>query len=284
MTAIRKKIGIFIPCYNVEKSIRDVLSHFSPSVLNQIEQLVAVDNLSKDNTFSILREIQQTSALLKSKMVIIKNSENYGLGGSQKIAYQYLIDHQFSHFMIIHGDNQGNGEEIAHRFLDVFQRNPEIDLVLASRFHPQANIAGYSGLRRVGNHFFNVITYYLTGHKMNDAGTGIMFIRAEILKEIPFGALTNSFQFNPQLNIFLYNLQGLKTQEVPLNWRDSKVGSNIQALDYCLTLLKILIRYRMNKTLFKKRGAELFGQVSQAFHPRFDVFVPDIEANLGAHT
>ncbi len=263
------KIGIFIPCYNVERSIRAVLNDFSAEVLSQIDEILVIDNVSQDKTLDILRNIQAKEKI-GEKLVILKNAKNYGLGGSQKIAYQYFLDHDFSHFMIIHGDGQGNSDEIAKFFLGVFKHKKDIDLVLASRFHPQANTAGYSGIRRIGNHFFNFMTYLLTGHKISDAGTGVMFIRTALLKQLPFLSLTDSFQFNPQLNILFYNLKGLVSAEVPLNWKDSASGSNIQSLHYCLTLFKILVKYRINKSLLNKAGAKLFNDQQLVFKPEFE--------------
>jgi glycosyltransferase involved in cell wall biosynthesis len=254
------KIAIFIPCYNVERSIKDVLDSFSPEVLAKIDAIVTVDNQSKDGTLAILKSIQDNTKL-GEKLIIIKNRDNYGLGGSQKIAYQYFLDNGFSHFMIVHGDNQGNGDEMAKFFFEVFERRPDVDLILASRFHPKANVSGYSPLRLLGNHFFNFMTFVLSGHRMSDAGTGLMFIRTAVLKGLPFKQLANSFQFNPQLNILLYNIRGLKSEEVPLNWRDSEAGSNINSLQYCWTLLKILVRYRLNRNFLH----------SEAFAPQFDI-------------
>jgi len=264
------KIGIFIPCYNVEKTIRKVFDSFSTETLAKVDEILVTDNLSKDTTLAILKELQTTSKFFP-KLVIIKNAMNYGLGGSQKIAYQYFIDHQFSHFMIIHGDNQGNANEIATFFFEVFNKSPDVDLILASRFHPMANTTQYSGMRRVGNHFFNFMTYLLTGHKMSDAGTGVMFIKTEILNQTPFLYLTNSFQFNPQLTILLFNIKNLKTEEVPLNWRDSEAGSNIKSLEYCWTLLKILIKYRVNKSILRKPNRQLFVGSVEDFQPKFVV-------------
>ena len=264
------KIGVFIPCYNVEKTIRGVFDSFSAEILVKVDEILVVDNSSEDKTLFILKDLQATKDF-GHKLVIIKNMENYGLGGSQKIAYQYFMDHQFSHFMIIHGDDQGNADEIAGFFFEVFERDPEVDLILASRFHPAANTSQYNGVRRIGNHFFNLMTYLLTGHKMSDAGTGIMFIRTKILEQAPFSYLTDSFQFNPELNILLYNLRNLKIQEVPLNWRDSQAGSNIRSLPYCWTLLGILIKYRMNRSIFRKPGSQWFDGNLKEFRPRFEI-------------
>ena len=264
------KIGIFIPCYNVEKTIRKVFDSISPEIFAKVNEILTIDNCSKDNTVSILKDLQ-TNKDFGKKLVILKNAENYGLGASQKIAYQYFIEHQFTHFIIIHGDHQGDDNEILTFFFDTFQKDPDVDLIFASRFHPQANISKYNGLKRIGNHFFNFLTYLLTGHKMSDAGSGIMFIRTEILKQIPFLHLTNSFQFNPELNILLFNIKNLKIKNIPLNWGDSEIGSNVRSVEYCWTLLWILIKYRINKSLFKKPNNEVFGDKIKEFQPKFEI-------------
>lgn len=264
------KIGIFIPCYNVEKSIRRVLQSFSEEVLTTVTEIVVTDNCSTDQTLNILNDIQSQPGLLGQKLVIIKNKHNYGLGGTQKIAFQYFIDHKFSHFMIIHGDGQGNGEVIARNFLKAYREHPNADWILASRFTKGADVSKYNRMRTIGNHFFNVLTFLLTGHKMTDSGTAIIYYRVSSLEQFPFWHLTNSFQFNPQLNILFYNA-GLKPAEVPLRWGDSRDESNIRAFNYCKTLLTILLCYRWNKSIRRKSGWQMFNQQSQQFSPGFIV-------------
>ena len=104
-----QRIGIFIPCYNVARSIGAVLASFSPEVLEEIDALVAVDNCSTDGTLAILHAAQARDTELGRKLIVVENSQNYGLGGSQKIAFDYFLSHAFSHFIIVHGDNQGTG-------------------------------------------------------------------------------------------------------------------------------------------------------------------------------
>ena len=265
------KIGIFIPCYNVANSITKVLNSFSPATLAVISEVVVVDNCSQDKTFQILRDIQVSGSPVGNRLVIIKNKENYGLGGSQKIAYRYFLTEKFSHFLIVHGDNQGNGEEIAQKFLKSFREKFDLDLIVASRFTKSSDVSRYNRLRVAGNYLFNFLTYVLTGENMTDSGAAILFYRTEILENFPFEHLTNSFQFNPELNILLYKDKRLKILEVPLNWSDSDDKSNIRAMNYCWTLLKILMRFRWNKTFMRKSGWALFHRESQAIMPQFEI-------------
>jgi glycosyltransferase involved in cell wall biosynthesis len=265
------KIGILIPCYNVQVSIQDVLTSLSDKVLINIDTVLAVDNCSNDNTLQVLTEIKSSELIVGKKLVIIKNSQNYGLGGSQKIGYNYFIENGFSHFMIIHGDNQGDANDISRDFLNYFEKDSKIDLIYASRFLKNSNTSQYNIIRRIGNIFFNIVTYILTGYKMSDSGCGIIFYNIDILKRIPFQELTNSSQFNPQLNILIHQLDDLDMAEIPLNWKDSEVESHIEAVKYCWILLKILVNYKFNKTIRRKLGWRLFSQTSQAFKPKIEI-------------
>lgn len=268
------KIGIFIPCYNVQNSVKEVLRSFSPEVLEKIETIVAVDNCSSDDTFLSLKEMQDPHTEIGKRLVVIKNSDNYGLGGSQKIAYQYFLDQKFTHFMIIHGDNQGNGDMIAKEFLKSFDQNKDLDVIYASRFIQGSDVSGYNRLRIWGNLFFNFVTFLLTGCRMSDAGAGIIMYKTKILRELPFHHLTNSSQFNPQLNILIHGMKGIKITEVPLHWHDSSDQTNISAHRYCINLLKILLRYRWNKTFLRRAGWKLFYSQSQQLTPTVDIVFP----------
>lgn len=265
------KIGVLIPCYNVHHSIKKVLTSIPPELLERIDQIVAVDNKSQDDTLEILQNIQKEPGQLGQKLVIIKNNENYGLGGTQKIAYRYFLNQGFSHFFIIHGDGQGDSCEISKDFFKIFDKNPNVDFIIASRFMKGAHTSAYNPLRIFGNHVFNMITFLCSSHHMSDSGAAIIFIRVEILKRVIFEELTNSFQFNPELNILLYNLKDLKIIETPLNWSDSQDKSNISSMNYCLTLLKILLHYRFNKTFLRRSGAKLFHEDSQKITPSYTV-------------
>ncbi|MBI4860354.1 MAG: glycosyltransferase family 2 protein [Candidatus Riflebacteria bacterium] len=266
------KIGVLVPCYRVGKTASKVLESFSSRTLERIHEVVAVDNCSPDDTFEVLRRAQAAGTDLARKLTIIRNAENYGLGGTQKIAYRYFLDSGFTHFFIVHGDNQGNGDAIAGSFLDAFDREPAADVIFASRFLAPGGVAEYSRLRTVGNRFFNLLTRVLTGVKMSDSGAGIVFYRAAVLDRVPFENLTNSFQFNPQLNILLGHLDDLKRLEVPLVWGDSEAGSNVRALEYCLTLSKILLGYRFRRSLLGRTGWRAFSSGPCEPRPSFELF------------
>jgi glycosyltransferase involved in cell wall biosynthesis len=249
MMVEREKIGILIPGYNVAGTIDDVLRAFSPATMSRVDGIVVIDNRSTDNTFEILCGIQQGDDPLAQKLTVIRNVQNHGLGGSLKIGLHHMIEHGFTHFMIIHSDKQGNSEEITANFLRHHDRHLRTDAIMASRFVTGADISGYSGLRTLGNHVFNILTFLLTGLRISDSGCGIVFFRTAAVERTAFGELSNSFFFNPQLNILLYGNKDLVIDDIPLNWSEPEAESNLKALRYVLGLTRILVKYRLSRLM-----------------------------------
>jgi len=266
------KVSVFIPCYNVQVSVREVLDSFSSEILDKIDEIVVIDNQSQDDTLEVLQQVKKNNTEVGKRLTIIQNSENYGLGGSQKIAYRYFEDQGTDYFMIIHGDNQTNGNDAAKIFLQEIEEDQNVDLVISSRFTTQSDISGYDPMRILGNRFFNFMTSLLTGVKISDAGAGVMLVKTAVLKRLPYRELTNGPQFNPQLNIMYYSDPEMKIKEVPITWSDSDDESSISAFKYCMTLLKILILYRVNKSFLQRSGSQLFNH-QQFNHPLMFKFI-----------
>lgn len=265
------RIGILVPCYNVSTAGAKLLESFSEVTMERVYEVLVIDNRSTDDTVHQIRSVARSSYPVSSKIKLIRNAENYGLGGTQKVAFQYFLANDFTHFMIIHGDNQGDGEEIAYRFLLELDQYPESDLIVASRSLAGSQVEGYSPLRQVGNVFFSLLTRLSTGVSMSDSGAGILLARAAAIKDLPFAELSDQFHFNPQLNILMYGQKKYRIREVPLSWKDSEVESNVDTFKYCATLSKILAEYWLRRSLLGKKDVECFGS-RVGFRPRpYDV-------------
>ncbi len=265
------KIGIFIPCYNVQGCIARVLESLTAISLSRIDEVLVIENKSLDQTLNEVRKVKASGlAPVSKKLKIFANQQNYGLGGSQKIAYDYFRKNGFSHFLILHADAQGDANLIVHRFLEAFDHNPAVDVVFASRFRKDANVDRYNWQRRAGNIGFNWLTWLFTGHFMTDAGTGIIFYRTGVLDQIDYAGLINGCQFNPELNILLHDLKSIKTAEVPLDWEDSTEASSITLFNYAYVLLKLLARYRFMKTVKGYSGWRLFHSQAAYISARYE--------------
>lgn len=238
------RIMVLIPGYNVEPTIGSVLRRFSDQTLSRIAEIVVVDNDSTDGTAAAVKAAQDDSPLGR-RLTLICNEHNYGLGGSLKIGFIYAIERGWTHVMIVHSDGQCDGEEIARSFFRQLDTDPDVDVVMTSRFMRGASVAGYNRARVAGNYFFNALTFVLTGCRMSDAGAGVILVRTSFLRRLKFLALSSSFFFNPQMNVLVYVARDIRIAEVPLTWTDAEVPSNLKALHYIIGLTKVLADYRL---------------------------------------
>jgi hypothetical protein len=93
---------------------------------------------------------------------------------------------------------------------------------------------------------------------MSDSGTAMIIIRREILNKVPFRNLSNSWKFHPQFNILLYSLPEIRIQEIPMDWADSDIKSNVPLFNYGFSLLKMLLGFWFKKNVLKKPPQEIF--------------------------
>ena len=98
------KILLFIPMYNCEKQIERVLTQLTDEICSYLNEVIIVNNRSTDKGEAVVRQYL-TDHHLPVKVSLLCNDDNYGLGGSHKIAFQYAVAHGFDYIILLHGDD-----------------------------------------------------------------------------------------------------------------------------------------------------------------------------------
>src|SRR4051812_33038478 len=93
--ASKYKVLCFIPAKNCESTITKTLEHFQGEILEYIKEIVVIDNASSDHTVQVAKE--SLAKITKVKTSLFQNSQNYGLGGSHKIAFKYAMDNDYDY-------------------------------------------------------------------------------------------------------------------------------------------------------------------------------------------
>jgi glycosyltransferase involved in cell wall biosynthesis len=252
------KAGLIIPVFNVEKTILRVLSAITPDILQHLAEILIIDNHSSDRTVELITQYMAENPTFAARATLVLHAENYGYGGSIKSGFTHFLSRPVSHIILIHSDYQVDPHWLIAQLVARTQADSTRNLVMASRFMPGSDTSDYSLLRRLGNHFFNVLTFVCTGVRMSDSGAAMMMVRKDILAAVPFANLSNSLQFHPQLNILLYGMPGIRIQEFPMTWMDSDAPSSISLFQYGWDLLKMLLWYRFAKTILRKKPEDIF--------------------------
>mgnify|MGYP001558734299 CR=1 FL=1 len=248
-----------IPCYNCEKQIKRVIAGFNRELASRLEKIVVIDNRSSDSTVNSAIAAVKASGL--NNIEVISNSENYGLGGTHKVAFLYAERLGMDYVGILHGDNQAKTEEL-FILLDEAENNPRIAAILGSRFMSGSRLDGYSPLRIWGNRGLNILYAFITLRKTMDIGSGLNLFRIKDILDRRYLGFSDGFTFNIDLLLDYYK-KGSKIKFIPITWTESDQVSNAKTFAVGWIALKTVLRWRFLQplTIEKKEDDYSFQKV-----------------------
>ena len=105
MTSYRPRLLLLIVAYNAESTLCHVLDRIPAEVLATYDcEVLVIDDASTDETFARGRSYRRQRPDLP--LTVLRNDENQGYGGNQKVGYLYAIEEGFDIVALIHGDGQ----------------------------------------------------------------------------------------------------------------------------------------------------------------------------------
>lgn len=247
-----ERILLFIPAYNCEKQITRVLEKVRRSeVRKYIEEIIVVNNRSTDKTEEAVLEFKKKHPKLKIKM--LRNSNNYNLGGSHKVAFSYAIKHGFDYIIVLHGDDQGNINDIVPELKRGSYR--EYDCLLGARFKKDSKLIGYSKFRTFGNRVYNLLFSIVLHRRIYDLGSGLNMYSVKMLKNRFYHKFPDRLTFNYCM-VMAAHYYKQKCFFFPITWREEDQVSNVKMTSQAVSVLKILLRYAIRHDFIKSEFRE----------------------------
>ncbi len=235
---MKDRILLFIPAYNCEKQIIRVLGQLDRDIMKYIEEVIVVNNRSTDSTEEIVKSFIKKHGDLPVKL--LRNKENYGLGGSHKVAFQYAVSRGFDHVIVLHGDDQGNISDfipvLRHK---IYQKH---DAILGARFMRESRLKGYSAFRTFGNYIYNFLFAFVVRKKIYDLGSGLNMYSVKSLENGYYMKFPDNLMFN-YIMILASEYYDQDICFFPISWREDDQVSNVKMLDQALKVLKMLFAY-----------------------------------------
>ncbi len=241
-----ERILLFIPMYNCEPQIPRVIAQLTPNVQNLLAGAIVVDNRSTDQgQAAAIRALASLGGSLPTK--VLMNDDNYGLGGSHKVAFNYAIDNDFDYCIVLHGDDQGSINDLVPRLIAGEHR--EVDYLLGARFLPDSRLTGYSTLRTLGNHVFNLVYSAAAGARIHDLGSGLNIYSVPSLKDRSYLRHANDLTFNNHM--LLHAIAAKKRiRFFPLEWREDDQVSNVKMFRQTAQVTAIAKDYALHRTRY----------------------------------
>ncbi len=232
------KILVFIPAYNCEKQIVRVLSQFDDEILEYVSRIIVVNNRSTDNTEMVVAAFIKQHPEIPVKL--LRNRENYGLGGSHKVAFDYAMKNGFDHVIVLHGDDQGS----IHDFLPMLQRGyyRKHDCILGARFMKGSRLEGYSAFRTFGNVVYDFLFAAVVRKRIYDLGSGLNMYDIRMLKDKFYEKFPDNLMFNYCM-ILAAEYYGHDIKFYPVSWREDDQVSNVKMMNQAVKVLKMLKDY-----------------------------------------
>ena len=243
---MKDKILLFIPGYNCEKQITKVLDQLTDEVMEYISEIIFINNRSTDNTEKVVLEYKQNNTQLPLK--ILRNDDNYNLGGSHKVAFDYAMNNGFDYVIILHGDNQGDIKNI----LPILKSKEyeKYDCMLGARFMKGSKLEGYSKFRTFGNRVYNILFSVVVHKRIYDLGSGLNMYSVKMLKDKFYFKFPDRLTFNYCM-ILASNFYKHNIKFFPIIWREEDQVSNVKMTSQALNVLKMLFRYWINHNYIK---------------------------------
>ncbi len=248
---MKDKILLFIPGYNCEKQIIRVLKQLNKEVLKYINEVIFVNNRSTDNTEKVVLNFKK-----KNKNIpihVLRNDDNYNLGGSHKVAFEYAMKNKFDYVIVLHGDDQGNIKDLLPLLKNKEYEN--YDCLLGARFMKNSRLEGYSKFRTFGNRVYNILFSIVVHKRIYDLGSGLNMYSTKMLENKFYHKFPDRLTFNYCMVLAThYYKQNIKF--FPISWREDDQVSNVKLTSQAFNVLGMLFKYLINHKYIKSEFRE----------------------------
>lgn len=240
----KPKILIAIPAYRCAPQITRVLDEIDDKLAARVDEIAIIDNGSPDDTVEKALEYKK-SGRLGDKLHVYQNVDNYNLGGTHKVAFLKAEKEEFTHVLILHGDNQAKSDE-GNLLIDFAEKNPDQQTVLGSRFSKGSKLQGYDWKRIYGNSVLNFIYSVVTMRRCKDLGSGLNLFAMKDMDKRTYLNFADKLTFNFELLLDLVK-RDINFAYLPITWREEDQVSNARNWNIFRTALVNLIQWRFGK-------------------------------------
>ncbi|MEI6577155.1 MAG: glycosyltransferase family 2 protein [Bacteroidota bacterium] len=209
-----KKIVVVFPAYNAAKTLEDT---FREIPMDLVDELVLVDDASKDNTAALARSLGIHH--------VIRHEKNTGYGGNQKTCYNTALALNADIIIMVHPDYQYTPKLIPAMASII--ANDLFPVVMGSRILGKGALkGGMPYYKYLSNRFLTLFQNLLIRQKLSEYHSGYRAFSREVLETINYPANSDDFVFDNQVlsQVFFH---GFEIAEITCPTKYFEEGSSI---------------------------------------------------------
>jgi glycosyltransferase involved in cell wall biosynthesis len=232
-----KKLVIIMPAYNAELTLRRTYDEIPFDI---VDEVVLVDDASKDRTIEVAREIGINH--------IIRHEKNKGYGGNQKSCYDKALAIGGDIVIMLHPDYQYT-PKLIHSMAYLIA-NDVFPVVLGSRILGKGALrGGMPYYKYVFNRCLTFAQNILINQKLSEYHTGYRAFSGEVLRAINYQANSDDFVFDNQM-LSQIVFAGFEIAEITCPTKYFEEASSInfsRSLKYGIGCMSVSLKHRLNK-------------------------------------
>lgn len=232
-----KKLIVVMPAYNAEKTLRQT---FAELPHEYIDNVILVDDASRDNTTVVARELGITTII---------HSENRGYGANQKTCYEEALRLGADIVVMVHPDYQYSPRLVTAMASMI--TSGHYDVVLASRIlGGRARKDGMPLYKYVANRFLTFVENVMLGIKLSEYHTGYRAFSRAVLESLPLRENSDDFVFdNEMIAQAVYFGYSIGEISCPTRYFEDASSINFsRAVMYGFGVLATSIRFALQKS------------------------------------
>ena len=236
-----KKLVVIMPAFNAEKTVRRTYSELPHEY---VDEVILVDDASKDNTPAISRELG---------IGTIIHMENKGYGGNQKTCYREAVRRGADIVVMVHPDYQYSPRLVTAMASMI--ASGHYDIVLGSRILGGTALKGGMPLYKyIANRFLTLIDNMVLGVKLSEYHTGFRAFTREVLETLPLNENSDDFVFDNEMLVQAVYFD-FRIGELSCPTRYLREASSIsfrRSVKYGFGVIATLIKYILSKLSLKR--------------------------------
>lgn len=217
------ELWFVIACYNEEKVIKDTIDNL---LSKWYENIVVVNDWSKDNTLKILKNFED-------KIIVLNHYKNRWQWRALETWFEYFRRFWNVDYVCTYDADWQHQLKDLLKFIDSFKNDSELWIVLWSRFITKTN-TNVSLSRKIILKLWILFTFFISSIKLTDSHNWYRVIKKDILKDI---SITIDGMWHASEIVDIISNKKIKFKEVPvdilytdyslLKWQKSSNAINI---------------------------------------------------------
>jgi glycosyltransferase involved in cell wall biosynthesis len=232
-----RKVVVVMPAYNAEKTLRVTFSEIDRTI---VDEIVLVDDCSRDNTVALAKEL--------GIQHVISHEKNKGYGGNQKTCYAKALSIGADIVIMLHPDYQYTPKLLESMCYII--ANGVYPVVYGSRILGIGALkGGMPKYKYIANRLLTSFQNILIGQHLSEYHTGYRAFSAEVLKSVDYNKCSDDFVFDNEITSQIF-MKGYEVGEVTCPTKYFEEASSInfkRSVIYGLGVLRVSFTHFLHK-------------------------------------